>query len=346
VHVALTRVVSGLESPVALAWRAHDPRMFVAEQHGRVRVVDANGNLSPAPLLTVGPVSGGNEQGLLGLAFSPDGSKLYVDYTDAGGDTHVDEYTMQGDAPAPSSRRQLLFIDQPYSNHNGGELVFGPDGMLYVGLGDGGSAGDPQRAGQNLGTLLAKILRINPVAIGGSPYSAPADNPFAGRAGARPETWMWGLRNPWRFSFDRANGDVWIGDVGQNAYEEIDWARAGDVGVNWGWNAREGFHDYRGGTAPAGARDPLLETKHSDGNCAIVGGYVYRGRAIPSFDGVYVFGDDCRPEIVGVAASGGRVVAQRDLGPKVEALTTFGEDPNGELYAASRDGAVYRFTAA
>jgi glucose/arabinose dehydrogenase len=344
-HVTLTTVVSGLDSPVALAWRAHDTRMFVAEQRGRVRIVDTNGQLSPTPVLTVGPLSNGNEEGLLGITFSPDGTKLYVDYTDPSNDTHVDEYTMRGDVPAVSTRRQILVQQQPFANHKGGEVITGPDGMLYIGLGDGGSENDPSRVGQNLGTLLSKILRINPAASGSSPYSVPADNPFVGRTGARLETWMWGLRNPWRFSFDRSTGDVWIGDVGQNAYEEIDFARAGAKGINWGWSAREGFHAFHGPT-PSDARDPLLETRHSDGNCAIVGGYVYRGPAIPALDGVYVFGDDCRSNLVGVVAASGRVVAQRDLGPSVSQLTSFGEDPDGELYAVSRGGTVFRLAPA
>jgi glucose/arabinose dehydrogenase len=344
VRVALAPVVSGLDSPVALAWRAHDTHMFVAEQSGRVRVVDANGGLSPTPVLTVGPLSRGNEEGLLGITFSPDGSKLYVDYTDPANDTHVDEYTMRGEIAAASTRRQILVQPQPYSNHKGGEVITGPDGMLYIGLGDGGSEDDPDHVGQNRTTLLSKILRINPAPKGNAPYSVPADNPFVGQSGVRPETWMWGLRNPWRFSFDRTTGDLWIGDVGQNKYEEIDLARAGEKGINWGWSAREGFHAFRG-ASPKDARDPLLETRHADGNCAIVGGYVYRGRAIPTLDGVYVFGDDCRANLVGVVAANGRVVAQRDLGPTVSQLTTFGEDPAGEIYAVARGGTVFRLTA-
>jgi glucose/arabinose dehydrogenase len=346
VHVALTSVVSGLKSPVAMAWRAHDSRMFVAEQGGRIRVVSADGTLSPTPLLEIGPLSNGNEEGLLGLTFSLDGSKLYVDYTDPGMDTHVDEYTMRGDVAVASSRRQVLFVEQPFANHNGGQVTIGADGMLYVGLGDGGSGGDPNHNGQNLNTLLAKILRINPTATANAAYSVPAGNPFAGQANARPETWMWGLRNPWRFSFDRKTGAMWIGDVGQGDYEEIDFAAKGEKGINWGWSAREGLHGYRGGDPPPGARDPILDTSHADGNCAIVGGYVYRGKAIPALDGVYLFGDNCDIHIVGVVASGGKLVAQRELDPTAPQLTTFGEDPAGEVYAATRGGTVYRFTAA
>src|SRR4029079_6099950 len=176
--VALRPVVSGLESPIALAWRARDTHMFVAEQAGRVRLVDASGALSPAPVLTVGPLSHGNEEGLLGITFSLDGSKLYVDYTDPDNNTHVDEYTMRGEVAAVSTRRQVLVQPQPYSNHKGGEVITGPDGMLYVGLGDGGSEGDPDNVGQNLATLLSKMLRIDPAARGSAPYSVPVDNPF------------------------------------------------------------------------------------------------------------------------------------------------------------------------
>ena len=344
VRVALAPVVSGLNSPVALAWRAHDTHMFVAEQSGRVRVVDANGRLSPTPVVTVGPLSRGNEEGLLGITFSPDGSKLYVDYTDPGNNTHVDEYTMRGEIAVASTRREVLVQPQPYSNHKGGEVITGPDGLLYIGLGDGGSEDDPDHVGQNPTTLLSKILRVNPAPKGSAPYSVPADNPFVGQSGFRPETWMWGLRNPWRFSFDRTTGDLWIGDVGQNKYEEIDLARAGEKGINWGWSARDGFHAFRGATRKD-ARDPLLETRHADGNCAIVGGYVYRGRAIPTLDGVYVYGDNCRSNLVGVVAANGRVVAQRDLGPAVSQLTTFGENPAGEMYAVARGGTVFRITA-
>jgi glucose/arabinose dehydrogenase len=240
----------------------------------------------------------------------------------------------------------VLFVEQPFANHNGGQVTIGTDGMLYIGLGDGGSAGDPNHNGQNLDTLLAKILRINPTAQGNAAYSVPASNPFVGRAGARPETWMWGLRNPWRFSFDRRTGDMWIGDVGQDNYEEIDFAPKGDKGINWGWSDREGLHGFHGGEQPPGGRDPILDTTHSDGNCAIVGGYVYRGKAIPAFDGVYVYGDNCNIQIVGVVQSGGKVVAQRELGLTAPQLTTFGEDRAGEVYAVTRSGTVYRFTAA
>jgi glucose/arabinose dehydrogenase len=344
-RVAVQPVADGLDSPVDItfrpAGRGRPGTMYVVEQSGALRIVRDGGVVGTA-LDLGGNLSGGNEQGFLGATFSPDGRRLYVDYTDANGDTNIDEYRMQGDNAVPGSRRRVMFVEQPYSNHNGGGVVVGPDGMLYIGLGDGGSAGDPQGNGQDLSALLGKILRINPKPVGGAPYSVPKNNPFVGRAGAAREVWMWGLRNPWRFSFDRATGDVWIGDVGQNAYEEIDFAAAGDDGVNWGWNAREGAHDFAG-SPPPGARDPIVETGRDNGECAIVGGHVYRGRAIPSLDGVYLFGDNCRPTIFGVVQRGGRALAQRDLGVTVDALTTFGEDRTGEVYAAARNGTIYKF---
>jgi glucose/arabinose dehydrogenase len=336
--LALYPVASGLSSPVALAWRHGDSRMYVAEQTGRVRVVSGGHIVGTALTL---PVSGGNEQGLLGLAFSPDGTKLYVDYTDTNGDTRVAEYTMNGMIAVTSSRRQLLFQAQPYDNHNGGEVLVDSAGLLYIGFGDGGSGGDPQGNGQNRNTWLGKILRIDPHAHGTSPYTVPSTNPFVGQAGRKPEIWMYGLRNPWRFSLDRATGDMWIGDVGQNAYEEIDYASAGTRGVNWGWNVREGFHAYSGGSAP-GARNPILEEAHGDGWCAIIGGYIYRGHSIPNLYGVYLYADNCRAPIIGAVRSGGSVAARREFGLGVNSLTTFGEDGSGELYAASRNGSVYK----
>jgi len=347
VHVALRPVVDGLDSPVDIAFRpgaAGEPgTMYVVEQSGHLRIV-RDGRIAGTALDLSGNLSHGNEQGFLGATFSPDGAHLYVHYTDANGDSNVDEYRMRGDDADPGSRRRVFFARQPYPNHNGGEVVFGPDGKLYIGLGDGGSEGDPQDNGQNLSTPMSKILRIDPAPVGNAAYSVPKTNPFASRRGAERETWMWGLRNPWRFTFDRATGDVWIGDVGQNAYEEIDYAKAGESGVNWGWSAREGFHAYKG-AQPPGGRDPIVEGAHSDGYCAIVGGYVYRGHAITRLDGVYLYGDDCRPDIEALVQRNGRAIAQRDLGIRVDQLTSFGEDGRSELYAASREGTIYQFVA-
>jgi glucose/arabinose dehydrogenase len=344
VHLRLERVATGLSSPVAIAFRKGVPgsagSMYVAEQGGALRRV-VNGHAAGVALDLSSNLSHGNEQGFLGATFSPDGERLYVDYTDANGDTNVDEYAMNGVNADTSTRRRVLFVNQPYANHNGGEVVFGPDGELYIGLGDGGSAGDPQNHAQDLGSPLGKILRISPRRSANASYGIPADNPFVGRPGAFAESWMFGLRNPWRFSFDRATDDLWIGDVGQGEYEEIDFAPRGQIGINWGWHLREGNHEYKG-ARPAGARDPIVETTHSDGWCAIVGGYVYRGRAIPKLVGTYLYGDNCRSNIEGVVQRNGRAVAGRDLGITVDSLTTFGEDRSGEVYLASRGGTIYK----
>jgi glucose/arabinose dehydrogenase len=289
-----------------------------------------------------GEVSRGGEQGLLGVAFSPDGNLLYVNFTDASGNTNVVEFAMRGGRAVPSSRRLVLFVHQPFANHNGGDLAFGPDGYLYIGLGDGGSEGDPLDNGQRLDTLLGKMLRIDPHPSGRQAYTVPSSNPFVGRAGVRPEIWAYGLRNPWRYSFDRQTGDLWIGDVGQNTWEEIDVQPAGSKGgQNYGWNRMEGNHSFRG-SAPSNAVGPVLEYNHSGGGCAVVGDYVYRGSAIPALRGAYLFGDDCLAPIVAVVRAGGRIVQRRTLPIAVSSLSSFGEDRNGELYALSLGGAVYK----
>jgi glucose/arabinose dehydrogenase len=343
--VKLTPIVSGLDRPVALAVRKRDAAMYIAQQSGKI-VALVDGKVLPATVLDIhDELSTGNEQGLLGITFSPDGSLLYIDYTDTSGDTHVQELPMQGRVAVKAKRREILKVNQPAANHNGGEVIFGPDNMLYIGLGDGGNQGDPQDRGQNLNDILAKILRINPVRQGASPYSVPADNPFVSNQQARPETWMYGLRNPWRFTFDRSNGDMWIGDVGQNAFEEIDYAAAGEKGINWGWSQVEGLHRFKGAN-PAGARLPIFETSHTGGYCAIVGGYVYRGKAIPSLDGVYLFSDNCVGKILALDQRGGKLVQEAPLGISANPPTSFGEDANGELYVLSYNGTVSRFDPA
>jgi glucose/arabinose dehydrogenase len=340
--VKLAKIATGLDSPVALAWRANDPRLYVAEQSGKVRLID-NGRVLPTPVLAL-DVSRGNEQGLLGIAFSLDGTKLYVDFTDPAGDSHVVEYKMHGDIADVAQHRDLLFQDQPFPNHNGGELLMARDGTLYIGFGDGGGAGDPSRNGQNLDTWLGKILRIDPTPNGDAPYTVPESNPFVGQRGRKPEIWAYGLRNPWRFSFDRATNAMWIGDVGQNRYEEVDYAPARGRGANYGWSIREALHVYNDGPRE-GLTDPIVELDHVDGWCALVGGYVYRGAAIPKLKGVYVYGDNCRKPLVGLVQRNGQVTEQHQLGIDVDALTTFGEDANGELYVAARGGSVYRLVA-
>ncbi|HEX5614917.1 MAG TPA: PQQ-dependent sugar dehydrogenase [Acidimicrobiia bacterium] len=346
VSVAVERVASGLERPIAFAVRAGDPALYIAEQPGRVRRAH-DGTVDPEPVLDLtGDITdAGNEQGLLGLAFSPAGDRLYLDFTDTAGDTRVQEFAVRDDGSVdPSTRRELLTVAQPFSNHNGGHLAFGPDGMLYIALGDGGSGGDPQGNAQDLSTLLGKILRIDPTPGDGAAYTIPADNPFVGTAGARGEIWMYGLRNPWRFSFDRATGDLWIGDVGQNAWEEIDFAADGDqAGVNWGWNAREGAHYYLDVDA-LDPRDPIYEYDHDNGR-AVTGGFVYRGAAIPALRGVYVFADFAAGALIGLVERDGQLVDQRPLGVEVAEVASFGEDAAGELYVVSRAGDVFRLIA-
>jgi len=345
VSVKLTEIAR-LTQPVALAVRAGDAAIYVVEKGGRVRAV-RSGALDPTPVLDLtGRVSTGGEQGLLGLAFSPDGGKLYVNFTNPDGDTRVVEYAFAGGRADPSTARELLAVDQPYANHNGGNLVFGPDGRLWIGLGDGGSGNDPQNRAQNLGVLLGKMLRIDPAPSAGLPYTIPPDNPFVGRDGARAEIWSSGLRNPWRYSFDKATGDLWIGDVGQNAVEEIDFAASSSRGgENWGWPALEGTRANRG-SPPAGAVPPILDYDQSVGGCSVVGGYVYRGQAIPGLTGAYVFGDYCQGELRAIRQSGGRVTEEADLGRGVDGLSSFGQDAAGELYALSLGGSVFRIDPA
>jgi len=340
--VKLTKVVSGLSSPVAFAWRGPGSPMYVAQQPGQVVMVKGGKVTGTALSLNV---SCCGERGLLGIAFSNDGSKLYVDYTDPGsGDIQIVEYTMNGNIANPATQRPLLTIPHStFSNHNGGNLVMGPRGQLYISVGDGGGGGDTLHNGQNKNSLLAKILRINPTPSNTLPYTIPAGNPFVGKPNARPETWMWGLRNPWRFSLDRKTHDMWIGDVGQDAWEEIDYAKAGAKGINWGWPLREGKHPYDG-APPPGARNPILERSHNSGDCAITGGYVYRGTAIKGFQGTYVFGDTCTGELRAVQQRNGKVVHARDLKLNVASISSFGESPSGEIYAASLNGVVYRLS--
>jgi glucose/arabinose dehydrogenase len=339
--IRLQKVTAGLDNPVALAWRGNDGgSIYVAEQTGSVVLVK-HGNILGTALKLNGITSGG-EQGLLGIVFSNNGNKLYVDYTDGSGDIEVVEYTMNGTIADPKTRRPLLTIPHStYPNHNGGDLVMGSSGRLYISVGDGGGGGDSLHNGQNKNSLLAKILRIIPNKTGSQPYGIPADNPFVGQANTRTETWMWGLRNPWRFSFDRQTNDMWIGDVGQGAYEEVDYAKSGEKGINWGWPLREGFHAYDG-AKPPGARDPILERPHSARDCAVIGGYVYRGKAIRGFQGAYVFGDECTGKLRAVVQSGGRVVQARDLRLNVSQLSSFGQGPAGEIYATSLHGELYR----
>ncbi|HEV8425643.1 MAG TPA: PQQ-dependent sugar dehydrogenase [Actinomycetes bacterium] len=343
-HAARVRLVrvARLEQPVAMAVRPGERTLYLVEQIGRVRAV-RGGRLDPTPVVDISAqVTAGGEQGLLGLAFSPDGRHLYLHYTDRAGDHQISELTMRGRRADPGSQRSVLRIDDPFGNHNGGQLAFGPDRRLYIGFGDGGGGGDPQGNGQSLGSLLGKILRIEPRPAGGRPYRVPADNPFVDRDGARPEIWAYGLRNPWRFSFDPATGDLWIGDVGQNAWEEVDREPAGSGGRNYGWNRREGRHAYAGGERPAGAVDPVIEYGRAGGGCTVIGGFVYRGQRIRGLRGAYLYGDYCAGWVKAARVRAGKVAEERDLGLEVPSLSSFGVDTDGELYALSLGGAVYR----
>jgi glucose/arabinose dehydrogenase len=337
--------VATLEQPLGMAIRADDPSLYVAEKTGRV-VAIREGRVDQRSVLDLsGQVSLGGEQGLLGLTFSPDGRYLYVNFTDRRGDTHVTEFRMRDGRADPRSRREVLLVDQPFSNHNGGNLAFGPDGFLYVGLGDGGSGGDPFGNGQSLDTLLGKMLRIAPRPVDGRPYGIPEDNPFLGREGARPEIWAYGLRNPWRYSFDRRTGDLWIGDVGQSAREEIDFQPASsDGGENYGWDRFEGTLPFEGGGL-ADAVPPILDYGRAEGG-TVIGGYVYRGRAIPGLRGAYVFGDFFVPSLRAIRLRGRRVVARAELRVEIPNLSAFGQDHRGELYALSLSGPVYRLAPA
>lgn len=339
VAVTLTPVAT-LEAPVALAVRAGDDALYVAERGGTVRAV--RGGTATEPLVDLrGEVSTDGERGLLGLAFSPDGTRLYASYTDPEGTIHLDEWTMAGAAVDTGSRRTVLVQEHPLDNHNGGQVTFGPDGLLYLALGDGGGGGDPDGNAQDLGTLLGKILRIDPTAAAGAAYTVPADNPFVGTGGARGEIWAYGLRNPWRFSFDRATGDLWIGDVGQGGLEEVDFLPGGGRGADLGWADYEGSRLFNGAPGADGI-PPLVEYPTSDG-CAVTGGYVYRGAALPALRGAYVYGDFCNGAIQALSQVNGAVAQQVTLSPAVEMLASFGEDAAGELYALSLTGTVYRF---
>jgi glucose/arabinose dehydrogenase len=333
-----------LDQPLAMATRPGDDALYVAEKTGRVVAIGPGG-----PARTVidlrGEVSDGSEQGLLGVAFSPDGAFLYVNYTDVNGDTRIHEFATTEDGVARGSRREVLEVDQPYSNHNGGHLAFGPDGFLYVGLGDGGSGGDPEDNAQDLGTLLGKMLRIDPRGGGGGrPYGVPSDNPFAGREGARPEVWAFGLRNPWRYSFDAETGDLWIGDVGQDSREEIDVQAARSTGgENYGWDAFEGSLPFEP-PFPGDTVGPVYDYGRDRG-ATVIGGYVYRGSAIPALRGAYLFGDLFNPQIRMLVPSK-RGFRHLDLGVRVDNLVSFGQDQAGELYLLSIEGPVYRLAPA
>lgn len=337
--IHLEWVAGDFERPTYLT-HAFDERLFVVEQVGRV-VIIAEGQRLSEPFLDISRQveSGGNEQGLLSLAFHPtDHSRFFVNYTDLRGDTRISEFavsTSDRNRADANSERVLLTIAQPYENHNGGQIQFGPDGYLYVGMGDGGSGGDPEGHGQNRGTLLGALLRLD--VDQGQPYAIPPDNPFIHDAGSRPEIWAYGLRNPWRFSFDRLTGDLYVADVGQNAWEELNLAPSGSGGENYGWNRLEGTHCFSSRICRSSdTLLPIVEYNHNEG-CSITGGYVYRGVRFPVLNGHYFFSDYCGGVIWNLQRNGNGWQKNPLLQTNLK-IASFGEDAAGELYLLDHAG--------
>jgi glucose/arabinose dehydrogenase len=349
--VRLVRV-GGFRAPLYVtAPRGDRRRVFVVEQGGTIRVIRGGTTLRRAFLDIRALVRSGGEQGLLSLAFAPDyarSRRFYVYYTDRQGQQRVVEYrSATADTANRGSARLVLRMADSESNHNGGLLQFGPDGFLYVGTGDGGGAGDRHGArgnGQDLGSLLGKLLRIDPRPRSGRPYQVPGSNPFVGRPGARGEIYSYGLRNPWRFSFDRRTGDLSIGDVGQDAVEEIDFVRRGHGrGANFGWRAFEGFRRFAGGESAPGHVPPVIVHTHGDRWCSITGGYIVRDPGLPALAGRYVYGDFCLGRIYAARVRAGGAAGDGALGlPAVPSLSSFGEDARRRVYVTSLDGPVYR----
>lgn len=345
--VALKPWLKGLDSPVGLVYpNDGSGRLFVVEQSGRIRVVQ-NGQLLPEPFLdlTDRVVSGG-ERGLLAVAFHPnyrENGLFFVNYTGAEGHTRVARYRVSAADPNradPGSGEVILLVEQPYANHNGGDTKFGPDGYLYIALGDGGAGGDPHNHGQNLESLLGKLLRID--VDGSTPYGIPPDNPFVSRPG-RDEIWAYGLRNPWRFSFDRQTGDLYIADVGQNRLEEINFQPASSGGgQNYGWNIYEARERFKQGEA-ANPVFPVAQYTHDEGGCSITGGYVYRGQEIPWLQGAYLYGDYCTGKIWALSRQDGEWKS-RLLLETPHRISSFAEDQAGELYVVHHGGEVYKLT--
>ena len=337
-----------LESPTNFV-QAENDRILVTDQEGVIWVFEeedlgAEHVFVPEPLDIRGRVSSrGWEEGLLGLALSPNNERhLYLYYSAANPRRSVVSRFNYNRAVAPDSELVILEVEQPYANHNGGQIAFGPDGYLYIGLGDGGSAGDPQGNGQDTSTLLGTILRIDvSEATTEQPYVIPPDNPFADGRNGSPEIWAYGLRNPWRFSFDRETGELWAGDVGQNRWEEIDIIERGG---NYGWNAMEGNHCFRPQTG-CESEDfipPVWEYPLEDDACSVIGGYVYRGVAIPWLTGVYVYGDFCTSQVFGLRYADGEVVEHKLLADTGLRIASFGQDNDGELYVLSQGEGIYR----
>lgn len=351
--IELETVTTNLDFPVYLTSPPGDAsRLFILEKAGAVRIIK-NGTLLGTPYLDLSSeVSKGGEQGLLGLAFDPDyagNGRFYVSYTDLAGDSQIVRYRVSSnpDVAQPDPERVILTIDQPFSNHNGGNIVFGPDGYLYIGMGDGGSGGDPLGNGQDLSDLLGSLLRIDVSTDGG--YTIPSNNPFVNQSPSRAELWDYGLRNPWRFSFDRQTGDLYIADVGQNAREEINVALSANgrgKGLNYGWNIMEGSSCFSppSDCNSSGLTQPVQDYDHSGDNCSVTGGYVYRGLAILAIQGTYFYADYCAGWVRSFRYQNGEAVDQKDwvtLKPGGN-ITSFGEDGQGELHILTAQGGVYR----
>ncbi len=341
--IALQSFATGFASPVDIE-NCGDSRLFIVEQDGLIRILNSNGTINPTPFLNITSLTNqSGEQGLLGLAFHPNYSTngfFYINYTNTSGNTVIARYSVNPTNPdlANTTGTILLTVTQPFSNHNGGSLKFGPDGYLYIGMGDGGSGGDPGNRAQNINELLGKMLRID--VNSGTPYGIPPNNPYANIAGA-DEIWAIGLRNPWKFSFDRQTGDLWIADVGQNQYEEVNRAASTESGLNYGWRCYEGNTAYNTGgcAAQSTMKSPLFTTNHTNGFCSITGGYVYRGTQYPNFQGKYFFSDYCKAQIGSSDGLGNVTFSATFSGNN---FVTFGEDLNGELYIASISGAIYK----
>lgn len=348
VSIAMQEIARGLNDPVYLTSPPGDARLFVVEQGGRIVILKGGHALSRPFLDITKKVQSGGERGLLSVAFHPQyraNGFLFVNYTDHNGDTNIERYTVsrEPDVADFGSARPILKIHQPYSNHNGGMNLFGPDGMLYIGMGDGGSQLDPHGNGQNPNALLAKLLRIN---VDRDSYSVSAANPYA-RGGGRAEVWAIGLRNPWRFAFDAKDGNLYIADVGQDRYEEVNVVPMHRTGVNYGWNVMEGFSCLHGDSCTqTGLQRPALVYSHSDG-CSITGGFVYRGSAIPQLAGHYFYADYCKSWLRSFKYVNGRVTGQTEWPvAKLNAIASFGVDAVGEMYAVSHTGVIYKMVAA
>jgi glucose/arabinose dehydrogenase len=335
-------------------------RLFVVQQDGLIYVIE-DGERLETPFLDVsGEISpeamgqGYSERGLLGLTFHPNyatNGQFFINYTEKNSnDSILARYTVSSNhnAADPTSAAELMRVSQPYANHNGGHIAFGPDGYLYMSLGDGGSAGDPLNNGQQATTLLGAIVRID--VDGGSPYAVPADNPFADGVNGVPEVWAYGLRNVWRFSFDRLTGDMYLGDVGQNRWEEINFQPAGEGGQNYGWNVFEANYPYSGAAALANAVMPVAEYQHVNGNCSVTGGFVYRGEEIEALQGAYIYGDYCSGQLWGTYRTPDGTWQTNPLVDTPYTISSFGEDENGELYlvhygAGNLPGQIMKFSA-